>query len=165
MRPVIFLDIDGVVVTPASVKMGGPKAADPSCVSQLSRIVDETDAEIVISSSWRIVHSIDFIRGVLTAAGLDDPGRIIGATRHLHYRTENGRNVGRAERRDEIIEWLRHHGRECYVIIDDEDEARIEGRFVHVASDRGLSAIDADRAISILASCHEARGGGGDSVG
>lgn len=147
----IFLDIDGVVVTTDSLKTGGPKCADARCVNELNRIVEAADAEIVISSSWRLTHSTDFIRDVLCGAGFRWPDRIIGVTEHMHYRRERGAVIGRAERSDEIRAWLTTNPRERFVVIDDEWEAEIPGHFVRTPSDRGLGAGEALAALEVLA--------------
>lgn len=61
---VIFLDIDGVLVTWKSMQLGlSPifKVArfDFCCVGELNRITYATGAEIVISSSWRHWNKIN----------------------------------------------------------------------------------------------------------
>ena len=62
---VIFLDIDGVLNTerwvvhsiknelPVHDKFDGQHTFDENCLYWLNKIIDETDAKIVISSSWR----------------------------------------------------------------------------------------------------------------
>jgi hypothetical protein len=55
---IIMLDIDGVLVTRKSLKNGqsGVRAkADPRAVAQLNRVLKETGAQIVITSTWRLV--------------------------------------------------------------------------------------------------------------
>jgi HAD domain in Swiss Army Knife RNA repair proteins len=154
MRPVIFLDIDGVVVTEASLRAAGPKSADVSCVAHLNEIVEKADAEVVISSSWRIVHSLDFIRGVLCGAGFRWPDRIIDATCRMQYRIEYGVAVGRAERSDEIRAWLEANPRRAFVILDDDVDSEIRGHYVRTSSDAGLSCREASQALSILTADH-----------
>lgn len=61
MNKVIFLDIDGVLNTKwwyTQMNRNTPKdkygyAFDPKAVANLRRIVEETGADIVISSSWK----------------------------------------------------------------------------------------------------------------
>lgn len=149
-RPLVFLDIDGVLVTDVSLQVGGAKCADWGCVSNLNTLVESSDAEIVISSSWRMAHSIDFIRATLCVAGFRWPDRIVGVTEHLHYRIENGRIAGRAERCDEIWAWLSNDPRERFVILDDDFEAEIAGHFVRTPADKGLGAEHVSCALSIL---------------
>jgi hypothetical protein len=146
----VFLDIDGVVVTEESLRTGGAKSADRSCVSRLSRIVDTAGADIVISSSWRLVHSLDFIRQMLAEAGFRLPERVIGATDSLRYRLENGTATGRAERADEILAWLDRNGRRVFVVLDDDLEAEIAGHYVRTDPRSGLGDDHATEALAIL---------------
>ena len=61
MRNVIFLDIDGVLNTKwwyTQMHRNTPKdkygyTFDPRSVANLKKILDETGADIVISSSWK----------------------------------------------------------------------------------------------------------------
>lgn len=150
MRPVIFLDMDGVVVTKASLKAGGLEAADRGCVAHLNNLVETADAEVVISSSWRITHSIESIRRVLCGAGFKWPDRVVDVTEHLVYRYENGVAVGRAERSDEIRVWLHEYPGRPFVVIDDDFEAEIAEHYIRVAGDAGLDANAVNAAIDIL---------------
>lgn len=60
-RKVIFLDIDGVLINRESfmapLKMRGVRvAAHPACMAQLNRIIADTGAGIVVSSTWRLMR-------------------------------------------------------------------------------------------------------------
>lgn len=150
-RPVIFLDFDGVLNTEqyqARLAIDGKpnkdawgSLFDPRAVENLRRILDATDAAIVISSSWRWVHHLGSLRMMWEVRKL--PGEIIdtipcGATYIL--------------RGEEIECWLDKHGRPDYVIIDDIDD------FYQVQHDRyvetnpivGITGADAQKAIEIL---------------
>jgi hypothetical protein len=50
---------------------------DPRCVKRLNTIIEENDAYIVITSSWR-TNGLETLRKYLSAAGLKEPERIIG---------------------------------------------------------------------------------------
>jgi hypothetical protein len=56
-RPILFLDVDGVLhslhVDFKDGKLSDQHCFHTSCMLQLARIVRETNAEIVLSSSWR----------------------------------------------------------------------------------------------------------------
>ena len=52
MEKIIFLDIDGVLATPEYLK-DGQWALNPDKQKLLGEILAETDAKIVLSSSWR----------------------------------------------------------------------------------------------------------------
>lgn len=151
--PVIFLDIDGVLVTHESLKSGGSSCADRYCVGLLNKLVEDLGAEIVVSSSWRILHSLDFIRGALAARGLSKWRAIIDKTESIHYRTEGGMVVGCATRADEIRAWLAAHPeRTNYVIFDDDWDAEIEGHYVRTDMERGLTNEHLLAALNILTS-------------
>lgn len=149
MNPVVFLDIDGVVVTKRSL-LDGPKTADPSCVARLNSLISETNADVVVSSSWRMAHTIEFIRETLCAAGFSFPERIIDRTEHLTYRVENGTVTARAERHDEIRAWLSVNPRDSFVILDDDWDAEITGHFVRTCSEQGLEELHLNHARRIL---------------
>jgi HAD domain in Swiss Army Knife RNA repair proteins len=51
-RPFLFLDVDGVRVTYASMACGHG-VMDDACVKNLRRILHEANPEVVISSTWR----------------------------------------------------------------------------------------------------------------
>ena len=63
---IIFLDIDGVLNDDGTVPERGP-AVDPEMVSRLSRIVSQTGADIVLSSSWKWGFDSYFKAGAGTA--------------------------------------------------------------------------------------------------
>jgi len=58
----IYLDIDGVLITYDSLKKGksGSKSTpDPKCIINLNKIIKETGADIILSSSWGISKSLE----------------------------------------------------------------------------------------------------------
>lgn len=55
----VFLDIDGVLNNESFLlKSGGAEAFDPDNVKLLNKLIKETNASVVISSAWRIGHSL-----------------------------------------------------------------------------------------------------------
>ena len=70
---IIFLDFDGVMdtayydhVLAKEGKPGNDKYGtifDPYCVQNLKRIIDETGAKIVVSSSWKYDMSYGGVKG------------------------------------------------------------------------------------------------------
>ena len=79
-QPVIFLDFDGVLNTEQyqarlAVESKPTKDAwgplfDPRAVANLQKIVEATDARIVISSSWRYIHKLGSLRMMWEVRGL-----------------------------------------------------------------------------------------------
>jgi hypothetical protein len=51
-RPTLVLDFDGVIARPIPL-LSGIERLDPAAVKRLGRIVQQTNAQIVVSSSWR----------------------------------------------------------------------------------------------------------------
>ena len=76
----IFLDFDGVIVTPKTRFNN----VDADCMQWLSRLVWECDAHIVVTSTWRKGNSLDFLRGVLGRWVLNN--HVIGSTSALDHR-------------------------------------------------------------------------------
>lgn len=122
---VIFLDIDGVLHTfgydgsIAKSKSTGSFSFDRRCVEELNKLVSETKARIVISSSWRLQEtkeSLDFIlreNGYTEEPVLDcTPGK---------FKLDSDDRWSR--RGDEIHLWLKDWPGEKitgFVIIDDD---------------------------------------------
>jgi hypothetical protein len=142
----LILDIDGVLNSIRSCYaykgFGHPEPnltlekskLDPVAVKLIQRLIEETDAKVVVSSTWRILSEIkdfDF---------LELP--IIDFTPNkFQYRG------------DEIKEWLDNHpDTESYVIIDDDSDMLEEQKpnFVHVDREYGFSWNDFCEAYLIL---------------
>ena len=164
MRKVVFLDIDGVLNTKwwyTQMDRNTPKdkygyAFDPNAVSNLKKIIDETGADIVISSSWKS-FGISELEDMWQDRGL--PGKLIGITPN----TVSDEMLLNADldhmelfsiRGAEIKEWLTKHGKNVshYVIIDDMDNMLTEQRlhFVKTDPEIGITVEDAEKAIMIL---------------
>ena len=106
---VVFLDIDGVLNDGFTMLRTGKDFPTRDHLDCLRAIVDATDAQIVLSSSWRY-HKSDFndAKNALRNVGLV----IMDKTKEL----PRGRGA-------EINEWLsRHSDIESYVILDDHDD-------------------------------------------
>lgn len=137
----IFLDIDGVLITKHSKTSWIPH---PPCVYALQKILDNTGASIVVSSSWRHIHGIDLQR-TLSQFGLIN-FKYLGITPDL--KGDNPRGY-------EIIEWFNsmsiNHNDTKFVIIDDDDDmGKLIPFLVRTNWDDGLSFDMADRAIRML---------------
>jgi hypothetical protein len=164
MRKVIFLDIDGVLNTKwgyTQMDRNTPKdkygyAFDPNAVANLKKIVDETGADIVISSSWK---SFGF-------SGLEDmwqdrglPGKLIGITPNsVSDEMLLNADLDHIElfsiRGMEIKEWLDKHGKNVshYVIIDDVDNflSSQKSHFVQTDPEVGITESDVKKVVRLL---------------
>ena len=151
MAKIIFLDFDGVLNTehyqgllqyqgkPWQDEYGA--FFDPKAVKQLKRIIDATDAGIVVESSWKYL-GLDAMKELWEVRNL--PGTIIDITPSLL-----GKNKG-----VEIASWLSKHAKQDirYVIIDDEYvilDSQLP-HFILTNPYEGITEEQANRAISML---------------
>jgi len=105
----IFLDLDGVLCTTTSYGKGiknkwGTYMFDPKSVIVLNFILQETGADIILSSDWRTHHTLQEMREIF-AHNFVSKGPIGFTPRSKNY---TGMNLegGRAE---EIKTWLELH--------------------------------------------------------
>jgi len=134
MNKYIFLDIDGVLNSQSfwrikpqrerKLEVGYPLCnIDFDAVRHINTITDATDAKIVISSTWRVTHSLEELSGYLKEAGM--LGEIIGMTPRLHFAGSVSTIVPRG---CEIREWLyvnesHDYDQTCrYAILDDDSD-------------------------------------------
>lgn len=107
---IIFLDIDGVLNSEAYALgrgKGGMLGIDPEAVKIFDRIIDETGAKVVLSSSWR--YSEDLIEEVKS-----NVGELLGIT----PRSRSG------FRGNEVYAWLLSNDKldVKYAILDDDSD-------------------------------------------
>jgi len=169
---IIFLDFDGVLTNneysarlyeegkPNSDKYG--ELFDPKAVDLLNRIIDETQANVVVSSSWRYL-GLEKLQELWQERGLH--GQVIDMT-SLHavdeFILENGLewlengvegNEMSSPRSMEIEHWLRYRKNTIgnYVILDDLPmPSMLQPHFVQVNPVYGLLAPQTEQAINIL---------------
>lgn len=132
---VIFLDIDGVLVTKQSILANRhihPHDFDKDCVNVLNHILFETGAKIVISSTWRLFWNMSELKEHFSKFGID-PDVIIDITPDFNQSMARGL---------EIAWWLRNHSEvEDFVIIDDDNDMHHLSLFlVQTNMDGGLRA-------------------------
>jgi hypothetical protein len=153
MKNIIFLDVDGVlnytkwyVDSRNFVNMDGQdRDLDPLCIERINKLCKEGNAEIVLSSDWR-VNNYAFVR--LEKAGLkpilDKTPIIIFGTMGSKYHFTRG---------EEIQMWLKLHPEVTnYVIIDDRTDF-IEEQLSHsvfIDSYIGFTDEDYNLALNIL---------------
>lgn len=142
MKPIVFLDCDGVLNhTQMSWRSEDGRfiihASDPACVKRLQRFVEEVDAKIVISSTWRLLNEKEDIISYL--------GEWIRDRLHDDWRTT--RDYDRL-RGNQINEWLEKNGNHPYVILDDDSDFHDYQPLIKTSHDTGLT--DAD-----IIKCHQ----------
>lgn len=132
---IIFLDIDGVLnVIPKDFDKFGAIFQQPF-VDNFKRIIDETDAKIVISSIWR-ASGCASIKEMWKVRSL--PGDVIGITTLVG---------GYDNRGAEIKEWLedqRNYNEtiDSYVIIDDDTDMLYNQRHNFVRTSENYHHVD-----------------------
>ena len=173
---IIFLDFDGVLnnaeykahtpkdsVTEQSGKLFSDTLAfDPAAIKRLNRIIDETGAKIVVTSSWRYL-GIGKLQKIWNQHGLH--GKIIDITslhavdefilEHGLEWLENGYegNDMASPRSMEIENWLQNRNSDLfnYVILDDMPmPSNLQPHFVQVNPAYGLLDPQMEKTIKML---------------
>lgn len=151
---VIFLDIDGVLVNREMLMKQSERHASghPDCVAALNKIVEATQAKIVISSVWRAM-GVQKMRALLRDWGVK--ASVIDCTPQLDSFANvdsfaNGLWVS-VQRGQEIQAWLDKNKAEAFVIIDDDsDMVHLKDKLVQTKFETGLTMSDAEKAIGML---------------
>lgn len=140
---VIFLDFDGVITTP-----NGNLSTEK--MNLVERIIKETGARIVISSSWRSC-SLEKTLETLSKEMFSLSKYVVGITKRLYIMDGDGECYG-SLRGIEIAEYVDSHNVENYVIIDDDLDMLLEQKkyLVKINTFLGLQESDIEKAIKIL---------------
>jgi hypothetical protein len=156
MIKIIFLDIDGVLNTDRVVRMRKNHDIttiefDPEAMNNLRKIVNATNAKLVISSTWRIHQNTDTPLWNALIENLKKynlENEIFGITE-----TDEGK-IKQQPRWQEILNWLlKNKDQEIssFVILDDEwCMDLLNANFVRCSSSVGISAKNCIDAITIL---------------
>jgi len=158
-RKQLFLDVDGVLhpFHGAHMREADVTTFHRDCMQRLQRIVDETECEIVLSSSWRnFLNTRNILHANLAEYGLtfqtwiepDFPG------------SHASPSVGKFSK---IVAFVQAHHPEEWVVLDDEDLLTMsavdrhslmaqlfESRFVRTDERKGLTDGDVERVIRIF---------------
>lgn len=166
MKKIIFLDIDGVLATPEYLK-DGLWALSPLKQELLGKILEATDAEIVLSSSWRL-HDVEETKKYMIEKGFLFSDKIVGVTIRAYQWLEKGTGIHLSIPRGvEIKQWIdtnihSDNGKNwerkklnvdyTYVIIDDDSDMLLEHKdnFVRTDGNIGLTENDVEKIIEIL---------------
>lgn len=159
MKKVIFLDIDGVLnhedyykwryeeITVNHKQFSYPYSEfSPDSIKQLNRILKETDAEIILSSSWRF-DDFDYLNNLFKELGIEKP--IVDVTPSL-YNVFNS-SLCRGKEIDKFLS--EHPDIDRYVILDDDSDMEPHQFDYFVKTNAykdGLNEERANKAIEIL---------------
>ena len=143
---ILFLDIDGVLNgLYTKERINGWCFVEDILVRRLQRIVNETGAQIVISSDWRYERNLLEFEAFLKK--LNEFGmKIFGTTPVLNLKTIDSRQK-------EIEKWFEtcEVPIESFCILDDFYEfPQYKDRFIMTSYITGITDKDADRCIEIL---------------
>ncbi|CAK8990737.1 unnamed protein product [Durusdinium trenchii] len=148
-QPVIFLDVDGVLHPGTYEAHRCQDLFRSQCLTELRRIIDATNAILVLSSSWReSPGACRRLKKVLEEHGMS----LFGSTEVSGCPGLRGRGL-------EINRWLRSHAQHVqipyWLALDDLDLAKEGGlvpreHLVRTNTQFGLRPDDADAAIARL---------------
>jgi hypothetical protein len=160
MKSILFLDIDGVLNSRQYIRRmnelwDDPKyQIDPDCVVRLNKITDETGANIVVSSTWRIpfLHTADGLTKLQDLfSGYGITGKVVGMTPDFVAQQYGSLYVASGHRGDEITAWLTDNPEvDNFVILDDETVTGYDDRLIKTEFDTGLLDSHVERAIIML---------------
>lgn len=172
--PLIFLDVDGVLNCAASRAAAAnlyltekitweqklaADAAAPSLLTNLVSLIQQTEAKVVLSSTWRLAdRTRDVIEERLRASNIEIIGVTPEATPSDDCAGADGEFSPEVERAIEIMRWLQV---ECavespWIAIDDMDLVGEGGgrmqaaHFVHTDDGQGLTPAKAEEAAEKL---------------
>lgn len=150
---IIFLDIDGVLRPVTG------EGFNKKCIENINELIEETGAQIVISSTWR-QRGIDDVKKFLFENGLKSD--ILDMTPMFVINKVWGKDWEKqckvkAPRGMEIQEWIRDYTTmdkyvQSYVIIDDSENIFLNQlkHYIKVEQTKGFTKKDLKKAIEIL---------------
>lgn len=145
---VIFLDIDGVMTSFASLeRFRSAKNFDPISVTNLNKLTDKSGAVIVISSTWRLLNKFQWIASWMKKEGVT--GSVVGLTPDFR---DQASELEKRRRGAEIQAWLdTHPDVTSFVILDDDrDMGPLLPKLVHTSFETGLTQEHVDHALELL---------------
>jgi hypothetical protein len=159
---IIFLDFDGVLnhwpdfTVKARSKVPQKRGHLVTCetgpincerVERVDRIVRATEARVVVSSTWRIYHTVNDLDRLLGLAGLTS--RVLSRTPDLRGVERRGGEINLW-----LATWAGQHPQDpidSFVILDDDSDMEPHlDRLVQTSMATGLLDEHADRAIDLL---------------
>lgn len=153
MKPIIFLDFDGVVetiywdkkedgsFTLNSHKLGHNELNNKQAIGWLNELYSHIPYDVVISSTWRISMSLEQLQDLLINSGFNPSIKVIGTTPILHQ-----------QRGLEIQEWIdeNNFNGKFIIIDDDSDMCHLLPLLVRCDCQLGFTIYDYNKALRLL---------------
>ena len=153
MKPVVFLDFDGVVETiyweqaedgtwSWNVhKLGRNELNNKQAIGWLNELYSKVPYDIVVSSTWRIGMTLKELQELITNSGFNKNIKVIDKTPVLHR-----------QRGEEIQQWLDDNNfTGKYIIIDDDsDMCHLLPVLVRCDCQLGFTIYDYQKALKLL---------------
>ena len=153
MKPVVFLDFDGVVETIYWEKdengswaynihkYGHDKLNNKQAIGWLNELYSKVPYDIVVSSTWRIGMTLEQLQTLITKSGFNSEIKVIGMTPILHQ-----------QRGLEIQKWIDDNNfKNKFIIIDDDsDMCHLLPVLVRCDCQLGFTIYDYQKALRLL---------------
>lgn len=153
MKPIIFLDFDGVVetiywdkkedgsFTLNSHKLEHNELNNKQAIGWLNELYSHIPYDVVISSTWRISMSLEQLQDLLINSGFNPSIKVIGMTPILHQ-----------QRGLEIQEWIdeNNFNGKFIIIDDDSDMCHLLPLLVRCDCQLGFTIYDYNKALRLL---------------
>ncbi len=156
MNKIIFLDIDGVLVTnkPQKTSNGLCYEFDTNSVCALLGIIKRTNSKIVISSSHRVFSEMCIGEGYIHNLYNRLKENFLLDHLHTDWNTNDFSEMYKKTREDEILDWLvRNKPIDNFIILDDVDIfVSLKSRLVLTTMEKGISDKNIIDAINLLTS-------------
>lgn len=148
---IVFLDFDGVLNRLTDFAFSAHKSVfHPEAITRLNDILRQSQAKVVISSSWRVHHSLDELRRLLEEIGFQ--GEILGCTPIFSHQHAQGlTDIGMIRCR-EIQAWIDAfpHPLTSFVVLDDLELELLAAYHVKTDMEEGLCDHHVGQALAIL---------------
>lgn len=138
---IIFLDFDDVLNTSKTLERG--ELFETAKIGLLNDILDRTDAQIVVTSNWRLAATPEELEEIMVEAGVQAAGRVTGVTPWIDDLSRGA----------EINAWLKNAPVPVseFVILDDRtDMEAFSRRLVRTDPRFGLVAGQVEDVIGLL---------------
>lgn len=153
MKPIIFLDFDGIVETiyweqaedkswSLNIHKSGRKELNnKQAIGWLNELYSKVPYDIVVSSTWRIGLTLEELQTLITNSGFNPDIRVIGMTPVLYQ-----------PRGKEIQAWIDDNNftGKFIIIDDDSDMCHLLPVLVHCDCQLGFTIYDYQKALKLL---------------